>query len=117
MIKGIEKPEDLNARIVCNELFGEFKYFRDKFLNIKLGSLPVDEHIHPQAIATIENLEDWPRSYRKLHSLTPICYECKNKEIFGKCKMCLKAVAGDCGGFFHEATWEDSKLKAELRSR
>jgi len=117
MIKGIEEPEELNAKVISNELFGEFKYFRDKFIKTRFGNLPISENVTPYALAMVDKMEDWPISFRKLRALSPICHQCKTKELFGKCKLCLKAVAGECRGFFQEATWMDSDLRAEFRKR
>lgn len=115
MVIKIKDIRDLNARIVANDLFGDFKDFKERFLKIKFGSLPPYEHANPYGISTIYKMEDWPESYRKLRILSPICYECMNKDLFAKCKMSLKAVVGECRGFFAEATWEDSRIKANLR--
>jgi len=115
MLKGVKKTEDLNARIISKELFGEFKYFKDNFMKMKHGSLPANEHKTPYAIAMISKMDDWPMSYRQLKALSPVCYFCKARNLFSECKLCLKAVAGECKGFFEEATDMDIKLQREIK--
>lgn len=111
----IKEVKDVTPKIICDEIFGDFKKFKERFHEIKQGTLPVYSHAHPLSISKVDKMDDWPESYGKLRHLESVCFVCTNRGLFGDCKLSLKAVVGECRGLFEEATWEDSNIKAKVR--
>jgi hypothetical protein len=111
------KKEDVTVKLICDELFGEFREMKNVFKEIKQGSVPVKEHANPYVISKLDNMDDWPLGFNGLRYFKSVCYSCTNKEVCSTCKCSLKAFVGECSGMFSEATKEDWILRREINER
>ena len=110
-----EKEQIIDPVDLCKNIFGEFEPFQEKFISMKFGSIPTSVHPSPRSIALVRRWSSWPSSFNMLTNLKVVCYSCKNKNIFSPCKLCLKAMVGECFGFLDEARIEYGRLKCEMR--
>jgi hypothetical protein len=117
MYKKNLKLEDVTSKVICDELLGDFKHFKERFNEIKQGTLPVAEHAHPLAISKVDKMEDWPKSFRQLRHLGCVCFVCRTCGLFSECKCSLKAVVGECQGMLLETTFEDMSLRRKLKEK
>ena len=113
----MKKLEDVTTRNICNDVFGDFKPFKEMFENIQFGGLPTAIHPNPRAVAMIRRMDDWPDTFTRLKHMRSLCYVCQNNTLFSPCKMCLKAVVGECKNLFEEATKEDARVRREINKK
>ena len=112
-----KEKETIDPIDVCKKTFGEFKQFKDKFIEMKFGSMPTSVHPNPRSIALVRNMDNWPTSFNLLQNMRAVCYGCQNQDLFSPCKMCLKAMVGECKQLKEEADLEYVRLKCELKKR